>query len=400
VLAERLKREPLVRDVDTSVEADHERLLFTTDKEKAALSGVATQDVTRTLSLALSGLDAAQLHLPGEANPLPVRLRVSRAKRSGQEHLDSLTLKGRPGVSKVREAGGLRDAPIPLVRVGELGELRRMPAEKTIYHKNLAPVAYVYADTVGRAPAEAIIDVQADELPAGSVAVPGDPRPLEARSYFSNGGGDPWSLPRGTRAVWTGEGEWKITVDVFRDLGIAFAAALVGIYLLLVYQTGSYAMPLILMISIPLTMIGIMPGFWLLNLLTGGEVGGYPDPVFFTATAMIGMIALAGIAVRNAILLIEFVHVALEGGTSLRDALLRAGAVRTRAIVLTAGTAMLAAIPITLDPIFSGLAWALIFGLSVSTVFTLFVVPVTYDLVYRNRPGHGLRRKDAQELEA
>jgi multidrug efflux pump subunit AcrB len=131
--------------------------------------------------------------------------------------------------------------------------------------------------------------------------------------------------------------------------------------------------------------------------MTGSEVGGYPDPVFFTATAMIGMIALSGIAVRNAILLIEFVHVALEQGVSLRAALLQAGAVRSRAIVLTAGTAMLAAIPITLDPIFSGLAWALIFGLSVSTVFTLFVVPVTYDLVYRNRPGHGVRSLQDKE---
>jgi multidrug efflux pump subunit AcrB len=191
--------------------------------------------------------------------------------------------------------------------------------------------------------------------------------------------------------VWSGEGEWQITLDVFRDLGLAFATAVLGIYLLLIYQTGSYAMPLILMISIPLTMIGIMPGFWLLNWLAGGVIDGYPDPVFVTATAMIGMIALSGIAVRNAILLIEFVHVALQHGVSLREALLQAGAVRSRAIVLTAGTAMLAAIPITLDPIFSGLAWALIFGLSVSTVFTLFVVPVTYDLVYRNRPGHGLR---------
>jgi multidrug efflux pump subunit AcrB len=112
--------------------------------------------------------------------------------------------------------------------------------------------------------------------------------------------------------------------------------------------------------------------------------------VFFTATAMIGMIALSGIAVRNAILLIEFVHEALRRGEPLRDALLLAGAVRTRPILLTAGTALLSAIPITLDPIFSGLAWALIFGLLVSTAFTLFVVPVTYDLIYRDRPGHGL----------
>ncbi|MDH3213879.1 MAG: efflux RND transporter permease subunit, partial [Myxococcales bacterium] len=163
-----------------------------------------------------------------------------------------------------------------------------------------------------------------------------------------------------------------------------------GIYFLLVFQTGSYAMPLILMISIPLTLIGILPGFWLLNLVSGKEVAGYSSPVFFTATAMIGMIALAGIAVRNAILLIEFVHAALRDGASLREALLRAGAVRIRPILLTAGTAMLAAVPIAFDPIFSGLAWALIFGLLVSTPFTLLVVPVSYDLVYRRQPGHGV----------
>jgi multidrug efflux pump subunit AcrB len=198
--------------------------------------------------------------------------------------------------------------------------------------------------------------------------------------------------------IWNGEGEWKITLDVFRDLGIAFGVALLGIYMLLVWQTGSYAMPLVLMISIPLTLIGILPGFWLLNALSGGRVGGFPDPTFFTATAMIGMIALAGIAVRNAILLIEFVHVALAEGRPLRESLLRAGAVRTRAILLTAGGAMLAAVPITLDPIFSGLAWALIFGLFVSTAFTLVVIPVVYDLVYRRRPGHGLPRPAEEEL--
>jgi multidrug efflux pump subunit AcrB len=391
---QRLGREPLVSDVDSTVEAESSRLIFVTDKEKAAISGVATEDVSRTLSLALQGLDAAQLHLPGEVNPLPIRLRLARGRRSGVEFLNGLTLKGRPGVAKVREAGGLVDAPLPLIRLGELGKFERVPAERAIYHKNLERVAYVYAEPVGRAPAEAIVDVSADLVDSEALRSHSDDdpalRPLAERSYLSNGGRDPWVLPAGTRVVWNGEGEWKITLDVFRDLGLAFAAALVGIYLLLVYQTGSYAMPLILMISIPLTLIGIMPGFWLLNALGAGEVAGYPNPVFLTATAMIGMIALAGIAVRNAILLIEFVHGALAGGLPLRDALLQAGAVRTRAILLTAGTAMLAAVPITLDPIFAGLAWALIFGLSVSTVFTLFVVPVTYDLVYRNRPGHGL----------
>jgi multidrug efflux pump subunit AcrB len=149
-------------------------------------------------------------------------------------------------------------------------------------------------------------------------------------------------------------------------------------------------MPLILMISIPLTIIGIMPGFWLLNLITGGTVGGFPNPTFFTATAMIGMIALSGIVVRNAILLIEFVHQALSRGLDLEAALIQSGAVRTRPILLTAGSALLAAWPITLDPIFSGLAWALIFGLLVSTLFTLLLVPVVYWMVYAHRPGHGL----------
>lgn len=394
----RLRAEPLVRDVDSTVEAEQERLVFVVDQEKAALSGISSEDVTRTAALALGGLDATWLHEPGEVSPLPIRLRLSQADRSGEEALESLVAKGRPGIAKLREAGGTRDAPVPLVRLGELGRFQTQGAEQAIYHKNLQRVAYVYAETVGRAPAEVIADVQADlRAPGGAAGAGAEPRPLSDRTYLSNGGGIPWELPPDISVRWNGEGEWKITLDVFRDLGIAFGAALIGIYFLLVSQTGSYAMPLVLMISIPLTLIGILPGFWLLGVAGGGPIAGYPNPVFFTATAMIGMIALAGIAVRNAILLIEFVHVALAGGAPLREALLRAGAVRTRAILLTAGGAMLAAIPITLDPIFSGLAWALIFGLFVSTAFTLVVIPVVYDLVYANRPGHGLRIPAAEE---
>ncbi len=398
----RLQQEPQVRDVDSTVEAEHARLMLRVDQEKAALSGVAREDVAQTLALVLGGLEATQLHIEGEVNPLPVQVRVARDERSGLEHLDALTVKGRPGIVRVREEGGLREAPIPMLRLGEVVESQEIPAEFAIYHKNLERVAYVYAEPVGRPPADVILDVDADlvesALPASSLneaAEPAEPRPLWQRTYFSIGGGLPWSLPAGTRVVWNGEGEWQITLDVFRDLGIAFGAALVGIFFLLVYQTGSYAMPWILMISIPLTLIGILPGFWLLNVLSGADVAGHPNPVFFTATAMIGMIALAGIAVRNAILLIEFVHEALRRGEGLREALLQSGAIRTRPIVLTAGTAMLAAIPIALDPIFSGLAWSLIFGLFVSTAFTLLVVPVTYDLVYRDRPGHGLREHGA-----
>ena len=388
-LEARLKAEPGVADVDTTVEDESTRHLFVTDREKAALSGVAADDIARTLSMALDGLDVGRLDDRKEANPLHIRLRLPRDERSGLTPLRALAVKGRPGIAKIREPGGVRDAPIPIVRLGELGRFETLPAGKGIVHKDIEPVVFVYAEAVGRAPAEIVADVAADRTSA-QIGATGEPRELTWRTYLDSGGGIPWSLPPGTRVDWLGEGELDITVDVFRDLGIAFSVALVGIYFLLVYQTASYAMPLILMISIPLTFIGIMPGFWLLNALFAGSVGGYPNPTFFTATAMIGMIALAGIAVRNAILLIEFLHVALGRGVALREALLQAGAVRMRAIVLTAGTAMLAAIPITLDPVFSGLAWALIFGLIVSTAFTLLIVPVTYDLVYRSRPGHGV----------
>ncbi len=258
-------------------------------------------------------------------------------------------------------------------------------------------VAFVYADAVGRVPAAIAVDVSADQTRDEAGVSDNEPRSLWSRTYATSGGGIEWDVPEGVEVNWLGEGELDITVDVFRDLGIAFGVALIGIYLLLVYQTASYSMPFILMISIPLTLIGIMPGFWMLNMIGTADVAGHGNPIFFTATAMIGMIALAGIAVRNAILLIEFLHVGLAHGRPLKDAILEAGAVRVRAILLTAGTAMLAAIPITLDPIFSGLAWAMIFGLFVSTAFTLFVVPLTYFLVYENKPGHGVPVKSTME---
>jgi len=395
VLGARLEAEPGVVDVDSTVEDDAERIVFVTDQEKAALSGIASYDIGQTTRLAFVGRDVARLHVRGEVNPLPIRLRLPRATRSSLEALRSLMVKGRPGIAKIREGGGIRAAPIPIVRLGELGTFETRASEKAIYHKDLNPVAFVYAEAAGREPVAIIADVAADlgADPAGN-----DARPLGGRTYFANGGGISWNLPQGTRVAWLGEGELNITRDVFRDLGIAFAVALLGIYMILVYQTKSYAMPLILMISIPLTMIGIMPGFWILNQVSGASIGGFANPTFFTATAMIGMIALSGIAVRNAILLIEYVHAGLARGLALQEAILEAGAVRTKAILLTAGTAMLAAVPITLDPVFSGLAWALIFGLFVSTTFTLIVVPVTYNLFYLRTPGHGLPARFEQQV--
>ncbi len=162
------------------------------------------------------------------------------------------------------------------------------------------------------------------------------------------------------------------------------------IYVLLVAQTGSFVIPAVVMLAIPLTMVGIMPGFWLLGLLTGKTVGGYNDPVFFTATAMIGMIALSGIVTRQSIILVDFIHHSLKRGRPFMDAVIEAGAVRLRPIILVVAAAMLSAIPITIDPIFSGLAWALIFGLIASTGFTLFVIPLVYWMLYKEVPGHGV----------
>jgi multidrug efflux pump subunit AcrB len=211
----------------------------------------------------------------------------------------------------------------------------------------------------GRAPAEAILDMQST---------------LER---------DP--PPSGIRVELAGEGEWKITLRVFRDLGIAYFAALLGIYILLVVQMNSFFMPLLIMVAIPLTLIGIMPGFWLFNVLFARPVGGFENPLFFTATGMIGMIALGGIVIRNSLVLIEFVQDALQENVPLRQAILRSGAIRLRPIVLTAATTALGAWPITLDPVFSGLAWALIFGLFASTLFTLIIVPVAYYALNRRR---------------
>jgi multidrug efflux pump subunit AcrB len=189
-------------------------------------------------------------------------------------------------------------------------------------------------------------------------------------------------MPDGVFVRWTGEGEWRITVRVFRDMGLAFAFALLAIFFVLRLQTASSTLSLIIMSSIPLTIIGIMPGFWLMNQFGERVIAGAPDPVMFTATAMIGMIALAGIVVRNSLILVEFITQARASGLALKEALLQAGAVRMRPVLLTAGTTMLGNLIITLDPVFSGLALAIIFGIIASTLFTLLVVPVVYLLVF------------------
>jgi len=391
IVAERMRREPFVVDVDTTVEAPQRRVVFVTDKEKAALSGVSTDDIVQTLGIAIGGRSVARLDAPTEVDPLEVVLRLDRARRGDPATLRTLQVKGQPGILKKREGGAVEELPQPFVGLGELGRVEESTRTSTIYHKNLKRVAFVFAEIAGRAPADAILDMTADELPAGTSFDPDvEGRPLEGRTFFELGSDVPWSLPKGTRAVWNGEGEWQITLDVFRDLGLAFGAANIAIFFVLWLQTGSVIITLTLMAAIPLVMIGIMPGFWGLNALSGGTIDGFSNPTFLTATAMIGMIALSGIVVRNSLVLVDFIHMALRDGSNLEEALVRSGAIRVRPILLTAGTTFLGNIVITLDPVFSGLAWAIIFGIFASTVFSLGVVPVIYNLMYANRPGHGL----------
>ncbi|MEF3076235.1 efflux RND transporter permease subunit [Methylobacter sp. Wu1] len=335
-----------VVDVDDMVDAEHEKIHFRVNREKAALNGITVAQVAQTLQLALQGSPAGSVHVMTERKQLEIYLQLPRAIRSTLPDLLSLRVKSDQG---------------HLVPLGEIGTMTVESGDPTIYHKNLQRLSYVTAEMAGRSPVEAILDMF---------------------DYF-----DENPLPEGYSADMAGEGEWKITVDVFRDLGLAFAAAMVMIYVLLVGQTGSLGIPLVMMIAIPLTIIGIMPGFWLLNLFTT-PVAGYATPIYFTATAMIGMIALAGIVVRNSIILIDFIERTYnrDAETTLPEALIEAGAIRLTPIFLTAAAAVFGSAIIVLDPIFSGLAWSFIFGIVASTLFSLVVIPVVYFLIKRNKP--------------
>ena len=347
--AEKIKslflKTPGVVDVDTSLETVEPRFNFLVDKNKAALSGLAAAQIARGVATAQAGETIGRIHLPSERLPLDILLRWPTAARSSTLGLGQLYLKTPAG---------------RLTPLEELGDFHQDSAPKSIMRKNLERVVFVTGDTAGVSPVNAILDLMGDVKT----------KPL-APGYQVN---------------YAGEGEWKITVQVFRDLGIAFVGALIGIYILLVLQTSSYTMPLVIMVAIPLTMIGVMPGFALLNLFFTANVKGYADPIYFTATAMIGMIALAGIVVRNSIILIDFIHHHLDRGVPLEEAVLRSGAVRFRPILLTALAAMFGSWVITLDPIFSGLAWSFIFGLFASTAFSLVVVPLIYYMLASRNP--------------
>ncbi|MEN6483447.1 MAG: efflux RND transporter permease subunit, partial [Syntrophobacteraceae bacterium] len=333
-----------VVDVDDILVAPQKKTVFRVDRTKAAFHGISEQRVAETLQGLVLGTAPGSLRLDNQVNPTLVRLQLSRRDRALEASFNQIMIRGQSGEG---------------VFLTELGTFEEEIIDQPIYHKNLRSVVYVFGETAGLPPPEAVFALE------DSVA-----RDVRLAPF---------------QVVWSGEGEWDITLRAFRDLGIAFGVAVLGIYILLLYQTQSYLLPAIQLIALPLSVIGILPGFWLLNTVVGQPVGGWGNPVYFTATAMIGMIALAGIATRNSILLIEFVEERKKEGKPLVRSLIEAGALRTRPIFLTSFAAMLAAWPITLDPIFSGLAWALIFGITVSTFFTLIVVPLVYYMAYGRR---------------
>jgi len=336
-----MEKEPNVSDVSIMTEENSRQVNIIVDREKAALHGINTKTILDALKSAVGGITPASLHLDPERNPLWIKVILPREKRS-----DMISISHIP----IRSSAG------KMIPLAELIHVVETQNSKPIYHKNLEPVVYVTGEMAGRAPGEAVLDMM--------------------KQLKNN------PVESGIRINWSGEGEWKITLRVFRDMGLAFAAALLGIYFILVINTGSYFMPMLIMMAIPLTILGIMPGFFILNIFTK-SVGGFSDPVFFTATSMIGMIALGGIVIRNSLVLIEFIQEAVKKGETFKDAILKSGIVRMRPIILTALTTAIGAFPITFDPVFSGLAWALIFGLFASTLFTLVVIPVTYYAVFK-----------------
>ncbi len=329
-----------VVDVDDSVEVQSDKYIVQVDQQKAALLGVSQQSVVAALSAALSGEDASYLHPGNLKYPLPIRLEFRVADKA---RLDSLLLLG------VRnQQGGL----VPLADFVEILPTRRQHA---IYHKDLLPVVFVTSDAAGEldSPLYAMFDILGT---LGKKDI-GQNRPLN--QFLIQQPDNPYQYG----LKW--DGEWQVTYETFRDMGIAYSVGLILIYLLVVAQFRSYLVPLIIMAPIPLTIIGVMPG----HALWGAQ---------FTATSMIGMIALAGIIVRNSILLVDFINQELAEGVAFQDAVLRSGAVRAKPIALTGLAAMLGALFILDDPIFSGLALSLIFGILVSTVLTLVVIPVLY----------------------
>jgi len=338
--------------VDDTVDAPAAKEVLRVSQSKAALAGVAQKDIVEVVGLGLSGEDVTPVHDGDAKYEIPVRITLPAERQNSIDQLLKLRVRSREG---------------KLVPISELVEVRSGQREQVIYHKDLLPVVYVVGDMGGKldSPLYGMFDIRAKTRDMSLEGIKGAGGKLG--EYFVKQPKDPYA---GYSLKW--DGEWQVTYETFRDMGIAYAVGLILIYLLVVAQFKSYLVPLVIMAPIPLTIIGVMPG----HALAGSQ---------FTATSMIGMIALAGIIVRNSILLVDFINEQVAAGVDFAEAVIQSAVVRAKPIVLTGLAAMLGALFILDDPIFNGLALSLIFGIFVSTLLTLVMIPVLYFAAMRGR---------------
>jgi multidrug efflux pump subunit AcrB len=352
-----LEHTPGVVDVDWYVEDLQPEMRFHFDRLKASMAGVSIAATQQAVALAINGTEAGLLHLPREAEDVPLELRLPLAERSSIEALNRL---------RIASASG------KLVPLGELGKWEKTVRDRNIYHKNLMPVVYVTADVAGREESPVYPILNMDKR----IAEMQLPEGYRLETYTAH---QPSSTDR-LAMKW--DGEWHITYEVFRDLGLAFAAVLVLIYILVVAWFQSFKTPLVIMAAIPFSLVGILPGHWAMG-------------AFFTATSMIGFIAGAGIVVRNSIILVDFIELRLSMGESLAQAVVDAGAVRFRPMMLTAAAVVVGSAVILFDPIFQGLAISLMAGEVASLFLSRMTVPV---LFYRMRRRELRHRKTSSPV--
>ena len=388
-LIEIFKSTPGVVDTDWYIEADQPKTRFVIDKEKAALHGISAETISQTLAIAVGGQSVDLLHVPREKEDVNIVLQLPLASRTSPEELLALRVRS-DDANALPEPGSATGAP-PLIPLRELVTIERTTTDKSIYHKNLMPVTYVIGDVAGviespvyaiQAMNKAIAKLDAREFTlvgtrstashsnSESVgdAVERVPTKYGIKIYNAN---QPFTdhVPA---IKW--DGEWHITIEVFRDLGTAFAACLVLIYVLMVGWFRSFLTPMIVMMAIPFSLVGIMPAHGAMS-------------AFFTATSMIGFMAGAGIVVRNSIILVDFIEQRLREGMPLAEAVVDAGAVRFRPMLLTAMAVVVGASVILADPIFQGLAISLMAGEVASLLISRMAVPVLYFMAYNRKPG-------------
>lgn len=333
-----------VVDIDIFLPAAQQKWQVMIDRSKASLMAVPYSNIVDVIATSVGGKDVSYLHIAQQKHPVPIRLQLQEGAKIDLEQVLNMKLQSQTGQS---------------VPVSELVTIKRGKIDAPIIHKNMIPMVMVVADMAGPldSPLYGMFDM------AGKIDGDGG---LGFDQHYIH---QPTGLDS-VAVLW--DGEWKITYETFRDMGIAYAVGMIAIYLLVVAQFRSYLVPLIIMAPIPLTVIGVMPG----HALLGAQ---------FTATSMIGMIALAGIIVRNSILLVDFINQETASGVPFERAVIHSGAVRAKPIMLTALAAMIGALFILDDPIFNGLAISLIFGIFISTLLTLIVIPVLYYAAMKNR---------------